>query len=134
MEETSVDDSKSAPDVIALRPFVPAKDFDTSLRFYTDLGFSTFRLGDGMASMHLGPFAFLLQFYDREDFAGHFMMHLLVRDVGAWWARIAALDLAGRYGVNPPAAPALQPWGLVVAYVWDPAGVLWHIAEEQAPK
>ena len=126
-----MDDSDSAPDVIALRPFVPAKDFDTSLQFYSDLGFSTFPLGDGMASMHLGPFAFLLQSYDREDFAEHFMMHLLVKDVGAWWARIAALDLASRYGVNPPAAPALQPWGLVVAYVWDPARVLWHIAEER---
>ncbi len=125
-----MDDGEFAPDVIALRPFVPAKDFETSLRFYADLGFTTYRLGDGMASMHLGPFAFLLQSYDREDFAAHFMMHLLVKDVGGWWTRIAALDLAGRYGVNPPAAPALQPWGLVVAYVWDPAGVLWHIAEE----
>lgn len=128
-----MDDRKSAPEVIALRPFVPAKDFNTSLRFYTDVGFSIHRLGDELASMQLGPFAFLLQFYDREDFAEHFMMHLLVKDVGAWWARIAALDLAGRYGVHLPAAPALQPWGLVVAYVWDPAGVLWHIAEQRDP-
>ncbi len=126
-----MDDRNSAPDVIAMRPFVPAKNFDTSLQFYADLGFSTLRLGDGMASMHLGPFAFLLQSYDREGFADHFMMHLLVKDVATWWGRIAALDLAVRYGVNPPAAPALQPWGLVVAYVWDPTGVLWHIAEER---
>ena len=128
-----MDDSDSAPDVIALRPFVPAKDFNTSLQFYSDLGFSPFPLGDGMASMHLGPFAFLLQSYDRKDFAEHFMMHLLVKDVEDWWARIAALDLASRYGVKSPAAPALQPWGLVVAYVWDPTGVLWHIAEERDP-
>ncbi len=47
-------------DVVAMRPFVPAKDFKTSLRFYTDIGFSPFPLGDGLAAMHLGPFAFLL--------------------------------------------------------------------------
>ncbi len=123
---------QSAPDVVALRVFLPAKDFDASLRFYTELGFEAFPLGDGLASMRLGPFAFLLQKYDAENFANHFMMHLLVKDLDAWWSRIAALDLAARYGVRPPAAPKLQPWGLVVAYVVDPTGVLWHIAEERA--
>ena len=119
-------------DVVALRPFVPAKDFETSLRFYVDLGFTEYRLGEQLASMHLGAFAFLLQGRpaDIDGFAENFMMHLLVKDAQAWWARIAALDLAARYGVGPPSPPKLQPWGLVVAYVWDPAGVLWHIAEE----
>ena len=127
-----MDDRNAAPDVIALRPFVPAKDFETSLRFYEELGFTAFRLGDGgLASMHLGPFAFLLQDYHREGFAENFMMHLLVKDLAPWWSRIAALDLPARYAVRPPSAPALQPWGLVVAYVIDPTGVLWHIAEER---
>ena len=123
-------DSATNPDVIALRPFVPAKDFEKSLQFYADLRFKVFRLGDGLASMHLGPFAFLLQKYDAEGFASHFMMHLLVADVEAWWAHISALDLPARYGVQAPAAPKLQPWGLVVAYVFDPSGVLWHVAAE----
>ena len=76
-----MDESNLAPDVVALRPFVPARNFVTSLRFYADLGFTAFRLGDGLTSMHLGPFAFPLQSYDGEGFAAHFMMHLLVRDV-----------------------------------------------------
>jgi hypothetical protein len=38
------------PDVIALRPFVPAEDFETSLRFFADLGFRAYRLGDLLAS------------------------------------------------------------------------------------
>jgi uncharacterized glyoxalase superfamily protein PhnB len=124
-------DQDFAPDVIALRPFVPATDFETSLRFYTDLGFSPFRLGDAMASMELDPFSFILHAYDREEFASHFVMHLLVKNVDQWWSRIAALDLAGRYGVPAPVAPELQPWGLVVAYVFDPSGVLWHLAQAQ---
>jgi len=109
----STSDQPSAPDVVALRPFVPAKDFETSLRFYTNLGFRAFRLGEPLASMHLGPFAFLLQARpnDGEAFAANFMMHLLVNDVDAWWARIAKLDLAGRYGVQAPRSPKLEPWG-----------------------
>jgi catechol 2,3-dioxygenase-like lactoylglutathione lyase family enzyme len=117
------------PDVIALRPFVPTKDFDVSLRFYTDLGFVPRPLGDKMASLHLGPFAFLLQNFDAPGFSDNFMMHLLVHDVNGWWARIAALDLPARYGVRPPQPPKLQPWGLTVAFVTDPTGVLWHIAQ-----
>jgi uncharacterized glyoxalase superfamily protein PhnB len=127
-----MDSSSAKPDVIALRPFVPATNFETSLKFYTDLGFSAFRLDDHLASMQLGPFAFLLQGFDVEDFAGNFMMHLLVKDVDAWWTRINALDLAGRYEVDAPRAPELQPWGLRVAYVFDPSGVLWHVAEERS--
>jgi Glyoxalase/Bleomycin resistance protein/Dioxygenase superfamily len=120
------------PDVIALRPFVPAKDFETSLRFFADLGFRAYRLGDLLASMHIGPFAFLLQGRPNDDerFAANFMMHMFVEDIDAWWPRIADLDLSKRYGVKAPSAPALQPWGLVVAYVWDPSGVLWRIAKD----
>jgi uncharacterized glyoxalase superfamily protein PhnB len=131
IEERIMVDDDFGTDVIALRPFVPAANFDTSLRFYTDLGFEAFRLGDAMASMQLGAFSFLLHAFDREEFAHNFVMHLLVKDVGPWWSRIAALDLAGRYGVQAPSAPKLQPWGLVVAYVFDPSGVLWHFAESQ---
>jgi uncharacterized glyoxalase superfamily protein PhnB len=122
--------STSAVDVVAVRPFVPAKDFEKSLQFYVDLGFSAFRLGDSLASMELGQFGFLLQEYDVPGFADNFMMHLLVNDVDGWWERIEGLDLAGRYGVRAPSAPAVQPWGLTVAYVVDPSGVLWHVAQK----
>lgn len=119
----------SLPDVVSLRPFVPAKDFETSLRFYIDLGFTASRLGDLLAAMQLGPFGFLLQKYDVQGFTGNFMMQLLVNDIAGWWKRIESLDLAGKYGVRAPTAPALQPWGLTLAYVVDPSGVLWHIAQ-----
>jgi Glyoxalase/Bleomycin resistance protein/Dioxygenase superfamily len=119
----------SAPDILALRPFLPAQDFETSLRFYVELGFTASRLGDSLASMHLGPFAFLLQRFEAEGFAKNFMMHLLVNDLDTWWKRIESLDLAANYGVQTPTAPALQPWGLMVAYVFDPSGVLWHVAQ-----
>jgi hypothetical protein len=68
-------------------------------------------LGDQLASMHIGPFSFLLQGRpnDNERFAANFMMHMLVQDIDAWWSRIATLDLAKRYGVKAPTAPELKP-------------------------
>lgn len=119
-------------DIVALRPFVPALDLRRSADFYAALGFGIQPLGDAVAHAAMGRFAFLLQAYDRKDFAEQFMMHLLVRDLDAWWAHIAALDLAGRFAVPAPKPPAMQPWGMRVAYVFDPSGVLWHVAEEPA--
>jgi uncharacterized glyoxalase superfamily protein PhnB len=117
--------------VLTMRPFLPAKDFEVSKHFYQDLGFEVYMLGDKLAEMQLGEFSFLLQDYYVEQWAGNFMMHLLVKDVDLWWEHIASLDLATRYGVRDPSAPKMQPWGLRVAYVVDPSGVLWHFA--QAP-
>jgi hypothetical protein len=118
-----------ASTVRAMRPFVPAKDFALSHRFYVDLGFRAEPLGAGLAELHLGGYSFLLQDYYVAAWADNFMMHMLVDDVSAWWRHIDALDLPGRYGVPPPRAPKLEPWGLVVAYIFDPCGVLWHVAE-----
>jgi uncharacterized glyoxalase superfamily protein PhnB len=115
--------------VQALRPFVPAKNFEISRRFYADLGFRVVSLGDALAEMHLGPYSFLLQDFYVEQWAGNFMMHMLVDDVDKWWDHIVTLDLASRYGVESPRPPKLESWGLRVTYVFDPSGVLWHIAE-----
>jgi hypothetical protein len=114
--------------VKALRPFVPAKHFEISKQFYVDLGFQLEPLGDALAELHIGGFSFLLQNYYVEQWAGNFVMHMLVDDLDPWWGHIASLGLASRYAVEPPRAPRLESWGLNVAYVFDPSGVLWHIA------
>jgi len=117
------------------RPFVPARDFDRSKRFYETLGFE--KLVDGeVAIFRVGSSAFILQRYDQKEFAENFMMQLMVDDLDAWWMHISALDLARQFGVQAPKAPAMQPWGLRVAYLYDPNGVLWHVAErrEGAPQ
>jgi len=116
-------------DVVALRPFVPTSDLETSLRFFDALGFTTTPINDGLATVQLGPFSFLLQKFEAKGFAANFMMQVMVNDLDGWWKRIEALDLATTYAVKPPTAPARQPWGLTVAYVVDPAGVLWHFVQ-----
>ena len=112
------------------RAFLPAKDFAVSRAFYETLGFPKLLDAD-VVIFGVGQGAFILQdFYD-EGWASNCVMQLMVDDLDAWWAHIEALGLPGRYGVRPPKAPALQPWGLRVAYLFDPAGVLWHVAQRR---
>lgn len=123
--------TKSIPDGAEIaRPFVPAKDFARSKAFYQALGFRTLLDGD-VAIFGVGASSFILQNYYDEAAAAHFMMQLMVDDLDGWWAHIDALDLPTAFGVAPPRPPALQPWGLRVAYVVDPSCVLWHVAERR---
>jgi hypothetical protein len=112
------------------RPFLPAKDFAISKNFYETLGFE--KLLDGeVAIFKAGSSSFILQNYYQKNWAENFMMQLMVDDLDAWWTHIEGLDLPGKFNVQSPKAPAMQPWGLRVAYLFDPSGVLWHIAERR---
>jgi len=113
------------------RPFLPSRDFAASTAFYEALGFTKV-LDDGeIGVFRAGASSFILQRRYVQAWAENCMMQLLVDDVDAWWAHIAALDLPGTFGVQAPRPPALQPWGLHVAFVFDPSGVLWHVAERK---
>jgi predicted enzyme related to lactoylglutathione lyase len=112
------------------RPFMPAKDFELPKTFYETLGFE--KLLDGeVAIFRAGSGGFILQRTYQEECAGNFVMQLMVDDLDAWWAHIERLDLPGKFNVPPPRPPAMQPWGLRIAYVVDPSGVLWHIAQRR---
>jgi hypothetical protein len=112
------------------RPFLPSRDFELSKRFYEALGFT--KLLDGeVAIFRLGSSGFILQRYYQKEWAENFMMQLMVDDLDAWWSHIVGLDLPRHFGVRPPKPPEMQPWGLRVAYVVDPCGVLWHVAQRR---
>jgi predicted enzyme related to lactoylglutathione lyase len=112
------------------RPFMPAKDSDLCKKFYETIGFE--KLLDGeVVIFSAGSGGFILQRHYQKEWAENFMMQLMVDDLDAWWGHIAALDLPGKFRVPPPRAPAMQPWGLRIAYVVDPSGVLWHIGERR---
>jgi predicted lactoylglutathione lyase len=51
--------------VLSLRPFVPARDFAVSKRFYAGLGFRLSHEGEDVAMLKLGGCSFILQnFYN----------------------------------------------------------------------
>jgi catechol 2,3-dioxygenase-like lactoylglutathione lyase family enzyme len=114
----------------SMRPFVPAKDFDASKRFYEALGFEKVLDGE-VAIFNAGSGGFILQRQFQKDWAGNFMMQLMVDNLDMWWVHIESLELCTNFGVPAPRAPAMQPWGLRVAYVVDPSGVLWHVAQRR---
>ena len=113
------------------RPPIPARKRLCHLKdFYETLGFEKLLDGD-VAIFKAGSSSFILQNYYKKEWAENFMMQLMVDDLDAWWTHIEGLDLPGKFSVQPPSAPAMQPWGLRIAYVFDPSGVLWHIAERR---
>ena len=113
------------------RPFLPARDFARSKAFYERLGFAKDHDGE-VAIFAIGTSGFILQNYYQKDWAENSMMSLMVEDLDAWWAHIQSLDLPGAFGSPPPKPPAIQPWGLRVAYLIDPSGVLWHVTQRPA--
>jgi catechol 2,3-dioxygenase-like lactoylglutathione lyase family enzyme len=113
-----------------VRPFVPAKDLKASRSFYERLGFEKL-LDSDVAIFRVGAGSFILSSFEQAE---DFMMQLMVDDVDAWYAHISALNLPAEFGVPEPRAPAMQPWGLRVAYLVDPSGVLWHVAERRPGK
>jgi hypothetical protein len=114
----------------AMRPMVPARDFEMSRCFYVDLGFRPEILAEGLVEMHLGAYSFILQNYYVEQWTDNFVFHLRVSDVNLWWDRIVSLKLAERYGIKTK-APHPESWGMV-AGIMDPSGVLWRIAGPHA--
>jgi hypothetical protein len=126
--------SNSEP--IELKAFLPAKDFELSKQFYQDLGFTLCWGTEGdLAYFHYGDHSchgkvgFLLQRFYVKEFAENLMMHLLVRDVDAWWTRIQDKKIIEKYNVRAE-PPEDRPWQMRDLVLVDPSGVLWRIAQD----
>lgn len=119
-------------DTIEIKAFVPAKDFERSKSFYTDLGFTLAWSSADLAYLHAGNASFLLQKFYVKEHADCFMMHMLVKDVESWWQRVETQQLARKYGVrvNPPED---RSWGIRDFTIDDPTGVLWRIGQTINP-
>ncbi len=118
--------------VLGLRPFVPAKDFATSLKFYRALGFSLLHQDATIAILTCGSAGLILQNHYEQAHAENCMVQLSVRDVDGWWTSLGIAALPNRFPVRQPIFPAMQSWGLKVGFLFDPAGVLWHVTEQPA--
>lgn len=122
-------------DPVELRVHLPAKDFEISKRFYQDLGFTLCWEEGALAYFHYGDHGhhskvtfFLQRFYVKE-FAENLAMHLLVKDVDAWWKMIEDKKIVERYGVRAD-PPELRPWNMRDLVLVDPSSVLWRIAQD----
>ena len=116
--------------VNCITPFVPAKDYELSLRFYSDLGFSTVVAIANATRLEINGFGFWLQNFYVEEWAGNFMFCLYVDDIQSWWSKINDLNFGERYGNTAKvlSEPHHQEGGQMMQ-ITDPSGVLWHIRE-----
>lgn len=115
-------------DVLEIKAFVPAKDFEVSKQFYADLGFTLASDTAGIAYFHFKQCSFLLQDFYQEELAKNFMMHLLVEDVDSWHQQLVESGIATKYAVHVSRIET-QPWGMRDFVVYDPSGVLWRIGQ-----
>jgi len=107
----------------SLKPYVPAKDFELSKRFYAALGFSMSAGWGGTADFALNGFAFRLQDYYVKDWANNFMFVIEVDDVEVWHQRALGLLKSGDF-VGMRVKPPEPVDDSTVLHVADPTGVL----------
>ena len=114
--------------IVEIKAFIPAKNYEISQAFYADLGFTQASDTADVAYFYHGNCSFLLQnFYD-QTLAENFMMHLLVEDVQSWHQHIIESGIADKYQVEISAVTE-QAWGMLDFVLYDPSGVLWRIAQ-----
>ena len=118
------------PNATDLRPFIPARDFELSKRFYAALGWETRDVGPKLALVRVDEGQhFYLQDYYVKEFAENMMLHVTVADAQAWHAHVAAALDKGRFTSARVQPPARQPYGASVVFVHDPSGVLLHLCQ-----
>ena len=112
-----------------VRPFVPAKDFAVSRDFYASLGWVIEWSDDSLALLANANQRFYLQRYYVKEWAENSMLHITVEDAQSSYVQVKELLDSGRFPGARVSAPRQEPYGALVTHVWDPAGVLLHLAQ-----
>ena len=112
----------------SIRPFIGAKNFETSRNFYRDLGFGESVIDSTMSYFKTDGLGFYLQDSDVKDWIDNTMVFLEVGDVDHHWNELMKLDLATKYeGVRLTPIQKYN-WGRE-CFLHDPSGILWHFGE-----
>lgn len=112
-----------------LRTFIPAQDFELSKNFYLALGSDLEWSDENLALLKLAGSSFYLQRYYVKEWAENSILHISVQDAARCFSDITGLLKSGRFPSARVAAPKQEPYGAFVTYVWDPSGVLLHLAQ-----
>lgn len=112
----------------SIRPFIGAKDFELSRRFYRDLGFEERILDPHMSWFRTENLGFYLQNAYVQDWIDNTMVFMEVEDVARFWKELVALDLPAKYQGVRLTPIRVYDWGRE-CFVHDPSGILWHFGE-----
>lgn len=119
--------------ISGIRTFLPSRDFEVSKAFYVALGFNIAWSDDNMALLESANQRFYVQRYYVKEWADNCMLHISVADAASCYRQIADMLADGRFPGARVSAPKQEAYGALVAYVWDPTGVLLHLAQWTKP-
>lgn len=112
----------------SIRPFIGAKNYEISRRFYRDLGFEEVALSPSLSAFKMQGLAFYLQDAYVKDWIENTMIFMEVADAVLYFDALAALGLPSKYeGVKLVPVRHLD-WGKE-CFLHDPSGILWHFGE-----
>jgi catechol 2,3-dioxygenase-like lactoylglutathione lyase family enzyme len=112
----------------SIRPFIGAKNYAVSRKFYQDLGFQESIISPDMSYFKTDGMGFYLQDAYVKDWIDNLMIFMEVNDVQRFWNELLALDLTAKYE-NVRLTPVRElAWGRE-CFVHDPSGILWHFGE-----
>ncbi|TDB64216.1 VOC family protein [Arundinibacter roseus] len=112
----------------SIRPFIGAKDFEISRKFYHDLGFQESVLSPTLSYFQTEGIGFYLQKAYVKDWVDNTMIFMEVADVQRFWKELVALDLPATYTYVRVEPVRELSWGRE-CFLHDPSGVLWHFGE-----
>ena len=110
---------------ISIRPFIGARDYEVSRRFYRDLGFEEVILSDVLSLFKTGQTAFYLQKAYVKDWIDNTLIFVEVDDADRYYQDLFALELDQRYKGVRLVPVKILPWGKE-CFLHDPSGILWH--------
>jgi catechol 2,3-dioxygenase-like lactoylglutathione lyase family enzyme len=113
---------------VSIRPFIGAKNFETSRNFYRDLGFKEVILEHNFSYFHTESIGFYLQDAYIKDWIDNTMVFMEVDDVNRYYSALFKLDLPKKYEGVKLVPTRIFPWGKE-CFLHDPSGILWHFGE-----
>ncbi|MBW8881248.1 MAG: VOC family protein [Asticcacaulis sp.] len=117
------------PAILEQRPFLPAKDYERSIDFYSRLGWEVRFKSADLALMVQGPSMFFVQKAWVQDWAHNTMVHIVVEDAQAWFEAVSKVKAEGGFEEVVVKPPRHEDYGALATHVLDPAGVLLFFAQ-----
>lgn len=114
------------PSITSIRPFIGSRDFDTSRRFYTTIGFTEKVISLNMSLFYLDNFGFYLQDAYVKDWVDNTMLFLEVSQLDAYLNHLTSLGLSSSFNGVKLSGIVKNDWGQEF-FLHDPSGILWHI-------
>ncbi len=114
--------------VISIRPFIGAKNFERSRDFYKDLGFVETILDPSLSLFKWGETGFYLQKAYVKEWVDNTMIFFQVENVKDIWDEMVAMKLTAKYPEVRIIPIRVESWGKE-CFLHDPSGILWHFGE-----